>query len=246
MHAHGVEILDGADNHKVVAEIAHHFEFVFLPAQDGFFDERFVHRAHVQSMGNGFAKFFFVVGDGAAGSPQRERRANYQRKSQLIAKPQRIFRVVHQGGRRHFQPDFAASVLEPQTVFRNFDGAERRSDHLHFVFFEDAAFGKFDGQVQRRLSSDCRQQSIGFFARDDFFEIFLRQRLDVGAMREFRVGHDGGGIRIDQHHFVSFGAERLARLSTGIVEFASLADNDRAGPDNQNLFDILALRHILR
>src|SRR5256886_11485483 len=31
-------------------------------------------------------------------------------------------------------------------------------------------------------------------------------------MREFRVGHDGGGIRIDQHHLVSFGTQRLARL----------------------------------
>src|SRR5881398_3123429 len=49
MHAHGVEIFDRADNHEVVAKIAHHLEFIFLPAEDGLFDERFVNRAHVQS-----------------------------------------------------------------------------------------------------------------------------------------------------------------------------------------------------
>ncbi len=47
--AHGVEIFDRADHHEVVAEIAHHFEFVFFPAEDGFFDERFVHGARVES-----------------------------------------------------------------------------------------------------------------------------------------------------------------------------------------------------
>ena len=122
--AHGVEIFYGADDHEVVAEIAHHFEFVFFPAEDGFFNQRFMHRAHVQSVRDGLAKFFLVVGDGAAGAAKCEGGANHQRESQLIAKPQRILRVVHQGGRRHFQTDFPAGVLEPEAVFRNLDRTE--------------------------------------------------------------------------------------------------------------------------
>ena len=63
-------------------------------------------------------------------------------------------------------------------------------------------------------------------------------------MREFRVGHDGRRIGIHQHDFVPFRAERLARLRTGVIKLASLADNDRARPDNQNLFNVIPLRHL--
>ncbi len=73
VHAHGVEILDGADDHEVVAVVAHHFEFVFFPAEHGFFDQRFVHRAHVQRVSDGFGKLLAVVGDRSARAAQRER-----------------------------------------------------------------------------------------------------------------------------------------------------------------------------
>src|SRR2546429_2459279 len=48
------------------------------------------------------------------------------------------------------------------------------------------------------------------------------------SMREFRVGHDGRGIRIHQHDLVPLGTQRLARLRAGVIKLASLADNDRA------------------
>ena len=57
------------------------------------------------------------------------------------------------------------------------------------------------------------------------------------------VGHDGGGIRIGQHDFVSESAQRLARLGPGIVEFARLADDDRTGADDQNFLDVFPLCH---
>ena len=174
VHAHGVEVFDGADHHEVVAEITHHFEFELLPAEHGFFHQRFMDWAHVQSVGDGFAKLLLVVCDGAARSTQRERRPNHQRESQLIAEPQCVLRVVHQGGRRHLQPDLSTGILEPQTVFRNLDGAQRGADHFHFVFFEDAAFGELHGQIEGRLPPDCRQQGIRFFPGDNSLEIFLR------------------------------------------------------------------------
>ncbi len=245
VHAHGVEVFDGADHHEVVAEVAHHFELEFLPAKDGFFHQGFMHRTHVQRMADGLAELFLVISDRAAGSTQRKRWANHQRESQLIAKPQCVFRVVHQRGRGDFQTNFAAGILEPETVFRNFYGAQRRADHLHFIFFEDTAFGKLDRKIQRRLSSDRRQKCIRFFPRDNFPEVFLGQRLDVGAMRELRVGHDGRRIRIDQNDLVPLRAQRLARLRAGVIELASLADNDRPRPNNQNLLYVFPLRHIL-
>src|SRR5208283_4718628 len=99
-----------------LSEVAHHLQFVLFPAQHGFFHQGFVYRAHVQRMRDGFGKLFLVVGDRAAGAAQRERRPYHQRKSQLIAQPQRILRVVHKRRSRHLQPDLPARILEPQAV----------------------------------------------------------------------------------------------------------------------------------
>src|ERR1700730_708697 len=70
-------------------------------------------------MRDSLPKFLAIVGNRAARSAERERRPNHQRKSQLIAKSQRILRVIHQRRRRHFQANLATSVFEPQAVFRN-------------------------------------------------------------------------------------------------------------------------------
>ena len=243
MHAHGIEVFDRADHHEVVAEIAHHFELVFFPAEHGLFDQRFVHGARVEGVRDGFGEFLAVVGDRAARAAQRERRANHHGKPKLIAKAQRVLRIVDQRRGGNVQADLAAGVLEPQAVFGHFDGAQRGADQFDFVLFEDAAFGQFHGEVQRGLAADGGQQRVGLFLGDDFFEIFLGERLDVGAVGHFRVGHDRGRIGIHQHHFVALRAQRLARLRAGIVEFAGLADDDRAGADDQNFLDVGAFGH---
>ena len=230
---------------KLSRIIAHHFELVLFPAEDGLFDQRFVHRAHVQGVRDGFGKFFLVVGDGAAGAAERKRGPNDQRETELIAQAQSILRVVDQRRGGNFQPDLAAGVLEPQAIFGHFDGAQRGADHFHFVLFENAAFGELHSKIQRRLATNGGQKRVRLFLDDNFFEIFLGERLDVGAVRQFRVGHDGRRIRIHQHDLVALRAQCLARLRAGIVEFAGLADDDRAGADDQNLLDVFALRHLV-
>ena len=243
VNAHGIEIFDGADDHEVVAVVAHDFEFVFFPAEDGFFDEGFVDGAHVQGVGDGFAKFFLVVGDGAAGAAESEGRTDNERKAELIAEAHGILRVIDERGSGNFEADFAAGILEPEAVFGNFDGAERGADHFDFVLFENAAFGEFDGKIESGLAADGGKQRVGFFAYDNLLEIFLGERLDVGAVGQFRIGHDRGGIGIDENDFVALGAESFAGLRAGIVEFASLADDDRAGADDQDFLDVSAFRH---
>ena len=37
---------------------------------------------------------------------------------------------------------------------------------------------------------------------------------------------------------------RLARLGAGVVELAGLADDDRAGADDQDLLEVVASRHV--
>ena len=51
---------------------------------------------------------------------------------------------------------------------------------------------------------------------------------------------------IDQDDLVSFFAEGLVGLGAGIVEFASLSDDNRACSDDENFFDAGILGHVFR
>src|ERR1700722_15326410 len=243
VNAHWIEILDGTNDHEVVAVIAHDFELIFFPSENGFFDKRFVNGAHVQSMGDSFAEFLFVVGDGAARTSQRERRPDDEGKAELIAQTQGVFRIIDERGSRNFEADFAAGILEPQPVFGDFDGAERCANHFYLVFFENAAFGQFDGEIEGGLAANGGQERIGSLAGKNFLQIFLGQRLDVSAVSQLGIGHDRGRIRIDQDHFIALRAQSFASLCTGIIKFAGLADDDGAGADDQNFLDVCTLWH---
>ena len=99
-----------------------------------------------------------------------------------------------------------------------------------------------------RLSPVC-PPSVGSSASgrsllDDLGDDLPGERLDVGAVGHLRIGHDRGRVRVDQHDLVAFFAQGLAGLRAGIIELAGLADDDRAGADEQNLVDVVASRHV--
>ena len=73
---------------------------------------------------------------------------------------------------------------------------------------------------------------------DDLFEIFQRERLDVGAVGRLRIGHDGGRVRVRQHHFVALGLERLAGLRAGVIKLRRLPDDDGAGAEDRGSFEM--------
>ena len=57
------------------------------------------------------------------------------------------------------------------------------------------------------------------------------------------IGHDRGRIGVDQDDLVTLFAEGFARLRAGIIEFARLPDDDRAGADEQDFVDISTFWH---
>ena len=65
-----------------------------------------------------------------------------------------------------------------------------------------------------------------------------RDRLDIGCVRRVRIGHDRGRVRIDEDDAIALLAQRLARLHPGIVELASLPDNNGPRADDQDRVDI--------
>src|SRR5690606_38675829 len=73
VHAHRVNVLDGADDHDVVIVIAHDFELVFFPADDRLVDLDLVGHRGVEPATDDVLELLAVVGDAAAGAAERER-----------------------------------------------------------------------------------------------------------------------------------------------------------------------------
>ena len=93
------------------------------------------------------------------------------------------------------------------------------------------------------LAADGGEQRVGPFLRDDLFEICAAERLDVGAVGQLRIGHDGRRIGIDQDDFEAIGAQGLGGLGAGVIELAGLADDDGAGADDQDAVEVVSARH---
>ena len=105
-------------------------------------------------------------------------------------------------------------------------------------FVKHAGLGDGNRRVQARLASECRQQGVRPLLRDDLLHRLRRDRLHVGPVRRFGIGHDRRRVRVDEDDLIALLLERLARLGPGIVELAGLADDDRPGADDQNLLDV--------
>ncbi len=99
------------------------------------------------------------------------------------------------------------------------------------------------GGVQGGLAAQRGQEGIRFFLLDDLANHRRRDGLDVGPVRELRIRHDGGRIRIHQDHLEALLAQRLARLRPRVIEFTTLADHNRPRSNQQNLVQALVLRH---
>ena len=102
--------------------------------------------------------------------------------------------------------------------------------------------------VQRGLAAHGRQQREAAgndvaFLLDDLGDDLRRDRLDIGRVRQFRIGHDRGRIGIDQDDPVALLLQRLDRLGAGIVELAGLADHDRTGADDEDRRDVSTFGH---
>ena len=149
----------------------------------------------------------------------------------------------HQLRLRQIQTDLAHRVFEQQPIFGLLDGIQLRADQLDAVLIQHARFGQRHGKIQSGLAADGGKQRVGTLAADHFLGELDAQRLDIGAVRQIRIRHDGGRIRIDQNHLVAIRAKRLAGLRAGVIELAGLADDNRPGAHDQDAVNVVTARH---
>ncbi len=144
---------------------------------------------------------------------------------------------------RRLQPDLGHRVAEQLAVLGLVDGSAVAPIILTLNLSSTPILLERQRGVERGLPAHGRQQRVGALLLDDLGDDLRRDRLDVGGVGQVRVGHDRGRVRIHQHDPVALFLERLAGLGAGIVELAGLADDDRAGADDQDRFDVGAFRH---
>ena len=154
------------------------------------------------------------------------------------------FGGVGQHRLRRFQADLVHGLAKQRAVFGLVDGMCVGADHLDGIALQHAHSPQRQCGIERGLAAHCRQQRVGPLLGDDLGHHFRRDRLDIGGVGQLRVGHDGGRVGVDQDDAKSLFLQRLARLGSGIIELAGLADNDGAGPDDQDRLDIGALWHL--
>ena len=245
VHAHRVEVLDGADDDAVVLLVADHLHLVFLPADQRFVDQQLVGRRQVQATGADFFEFFTVVGDAAAGAAHGEGRTDDAGEADLLQHAVGFFHIVRDAGNRAGQADVLHRLVETRAVFGLVDGVGVGTDHLDAEFFQDAVLFQIQGAVQRSLATHGRQQRVRALLLDDLGHGGPLDRLDVGGVGHRRVGHDGGRVGVHQNDAKTFFLQRLARLCAGVVELTGLADDDGAGTEDQDAFDVCTFWHFL-
>ena len=243
MHPHRVEVLDRAHDDDVVAAVAHHLELELLPAEHAALDQGRVHRRQLQRPLDHFLELGAVVGDAAARAAQRERRPDDGRIAELLHGIQRPGDRRHGVTRRRREADSLHGRAELRAIFGHANGPRVRADQLDTVLLEGAVIRERHGDVERGLAAHGRQQRVGPLPLDDLAYPLGRDRLDVRPVGQLRVGHDGRGVRIHEDDLVALFLEGFHRLRPRVVEFRALADDDGAGPEQQNALEISAFGH---
>ena len=99
------------------------------------------------------------------------------------------------------------------------------------------------GGVEARLSAECWKKGIRAFFFDDGCAYFGCDGFDISLVSHFGVGHDRGGIAVDQHDFVSLFFEGFAGLCARVVKFTGLSNDDGTRADEHYFFEVGSFGH---
>ncbi len=157
---------------------------------------------------------------------------------------QRLVDGVGDGGPGVLEADAVHRLAEELAVLGLLDGLALGADQLDAELREHAHVVERERGVEAGLAAHRRQQRVGAFLLDDPGDDLGGDRLDVGGVGHLRVGHDRRGVGVDEDDAVALLAQRLAGLGAGIVELASLADDDRPRTDDQDRADVGAFGHV--
>ena len=189
-------------------------------------------------------QLFRVFADTAAGTAHGESRAHNNGIADNIGKRHGGIQVLHHLGGNAGLVQLFHGILKQLAVLGTVNGVRLAGQQAHAAAVQKAAAGQFHGKVQAHLAAQIGQNGVRLFLFNNAFHNFGGQRLNINMIRNIRVRHDGGRVGVDQHGLNTLGFQSTAGLRAGVVKLGSLTDDDRAGTDNQHLFDSRIFRHL--
>ena len=238
VHPHRVEVLDRADDDHVVESVAHHLELVLLPPDHRAVDEHLPDRAGVQPLAHLGLELGQVVRGAAAGAPQGEGGADDGRVARVLDDGERVVEGTGEAAVGDGEPDAVHRGGELLAVLGHLDRALVGADQFDPVGGQHPLTVQVHGDVEGRLPAHRGEQRVGHLAFDHPLHPFGRQWLDVGPVRQIRVGHDRRRIGVHQDDPVALLLERAHGLGAGIVELAGLPDDDGTRSQDQDRVDV--------
>ena len=243
MHAHRVQVFDGTDDDAVVIPVPHHLHLEFLPSDDGLFQQDLGSRRHLEPVRHDALELLTVVGDAAPCSAQGERRSDDGGEPDARLFLERLVERMGDFRPGYFEADVLHGLPKQVAILRHVDGFAGGGDELYVVFLEHAFAREVEGTIEAGLPPHRWQQCVRALLGDDPLHRRPMHRLDVDRVRHLRVRHDRRRVGIHEDDAVALLAQRLAGLRPRVIEFARLADHDRAGADDQDTLDIGAFGH---
>ena len=244
MHAHGVEVLDGAHDDAVAGVVTHDLHLVLFPALDGLLDQHLVGRRELQALAHDGDELLVGVSDAAAGAAEGKARAQYAGIAHALGDGLGVGHAVGIARARDLQANLGHGLVKELAVLAALDGGQVAADHLDAVLVERTVFRQLDGGVQTGLAAQRGQQRVRALFLDYALDKLGGDRLNIGAVGQARVGHDGRRVGIDQDDLKAILLEHLAGLGAGVVELAGLANNDGARTNNEDTLDVSTFRHV--
>ncbi len=153
MHAHRVDVLDGAHDDGVVGRVAHHLQLVFVPAQHALFHQDLLDRALTQALFDLGGELVGRTGDAAAGAAERVGRPDHERQPELGGRVLCFGERGDDGTARHLEADRLHGGTELRAVLGATDDLGVGADHLDAPQAQHTLFVELHGQVERRLST---------------------------------------------------------------------------------------------
>ena len=233
--AHRVDVLHVADGDAVVGAVAHHLVLDLLPADQGLLEQRLADGARRDAAGHDLPELLFGVGDAAAGPAEGVGRPDDHGQPDLRDGRDRFLDGADRDVGRERLADVGHELAEQLAVLGAADGRQGSAEQADVVAVEDSGVGQVDGEVEPGLPAQRRQYPVRALGLYDALQDGDGERLDVDDVRYVLVGHDGGGVRVDEHGRDALLAEGLARLRAGVVELGRLPDDDRPGADDEDL-----------
>ena len=154
MDAHGVEVLDGADDDTVVGMIAHDLHLVLLPAKKGLLDQNLRRGGGVEAGSGKLFKLFAVVGHTTSGAPQSEGGSDNEGKvADFRSSSPGLFHGVCGNRACAFEADFGHAFLEELAILAFADGFDLGPDQLDLMTLEGTRLVQCHGGVEGGLTA---------------------------------------------------------------------------------------------